>query len=248
MRILITGVTGQDGSFLADQYIDKGHEVWGVARRTSTPNTGRISHLLSNPNFKLEQGDVCDASSVFRLVATYSPDRVLHMAAQSHVGTSFNQPLYTWDATAVGTINMLEAIRTLSPESRFYFAASSEMFGDQYSVDLGTIKEWGKDNGKRFQDENTRMHPQSPYGIAKLAGYHATRLYRNSYDLYACSGILFNHESERRGVEFVTRKITRYVAGLKHAIWKSQDIDDLLFGTSSVEDHPKLKLGNLMRS
>ena len=220
---IIYGVTGQDGSYLSEFLLSKGYTIYGVTRRSSVNNTSRIAHLLNKTDFNLVQGDVTDYSSIDRLLNEVQPDEVYNLAAQSNVGTSFNQPLLTWNVTGQGCLNILEVIRQMGNRPRFYQASSSEMFGDQYNLD---------NNREKYQDEKTRFAPQSPYAIAKLAGHSAVSLYRRSYDLYACGGILFNHESERRGERFVTRKISRYVA-------------ELYWATQTGRSIPKLKLGNL---
>jgi len=222
-KAIIYGVTGQDGSYLSELLLSKEYTVYGITRRTSVDNTLRINHLSNKNNFILLQGDVTDPSSIYRLLNEVQPDEVYNLAAQSHVGTSFEQPLLTWNVTGQGCLNILEVIRQMGNRPRFYQASSSEMFGDQYNLD---------NNREKYQDEKTRFAPQSPYAIAKLAGHSAVSLYRRSYDLYACGGILFNHESERRGERFVTRKISRYVA-------------DLYWATQTGRSIPKLKLGNL---
>ena len=222
-KAIIYGVTGQDGSYLSELLLSKEYTVYGITRRTSVDNTLRINHLSNENNFNLVQGDVTDTSSIYRLLNEVQPDEVYNLAAQSHVGTSFEQPLLTWNVTGQGCLNILEGIRQMENRPRFYQASSSEMFGDQYNLD---------NNREKYQDEKTRFAPQSPYAIAKLAGHSAVSLYRRSYDLYACGGILFNHESERRGERFVTRKISRYVA-------------DLHWATQTGRSIPKLKLGNL---
>lgn len=222
-KAIIYGVTGQDGSYLSELLLSKEYTVYGITRRTSVDNTTRITHLSNKNNFVLLQGDVTDTSSIYRLLNEVQPDEVYNLAAQSNVGTSFNQPLLTWNVTGQGCLNILEVIRQMGNRPRFYQASSSEMFGDQYNLD---------NNREKYQDEKTRFAPQSPYAIAKLAAHSAVSLYRRSYDLYACGGILFNHESERRGERFVTRKISRYVA-------------DLYWATQTGRSIPKLKLGNL---
>ena len=222
-KAIIYGVTGQDGSYLSDLLLSKEYTVYGVTRRTSFNNTLRISHLLNKKQFHLVQGDVTDISSIYGLLNEVQPDEVYNLAAQSHVGTSFNQPLLTWNVTGQGCINILEVIRQMVNRPRFYQASSSEMFGDQYNLD---------NNREKYQDERTTFNPQSPYAIAKLAAHSAVSLYRRSYNLFACGGILFNHESERRGERFVTRKISRYVA-------------DLHWATQTGRSIPSLKLGNL---
>ena len=226
-RAVVFGVTGQDGSYLSDLLLSLGYKVFGVARRASVDNTTRIAHLLYCKRFELVQGDITDFGSVYRILTKTKPHEVYNLAAQSHVWTSFEQPGLTWDVTGKGCLNILEVIRGMQKRPRFYQASSSEMFGD--SMDTMIF-----DDGTRgkFQDETTIFNPQSPYAIAKLAAHHATRLYRRSYGLFACSGILFNHESERRGDNFVTRKVTRYVSELYHAQEEGRTI-------------PKLCLGNL---
>jgi GDPmannose 4,6-dehydratase len=215
---LVTGITGQDGSYLAEFLLDKNYTVVGLHRRSSTNNTTRFQHYLHHPNFSLEEFDLTDPSGINQTIIKYQPDEFYNLAAQSHVGTSFKQPTVTFEADAIGVINILEAIRHYSPNTKFYQAGTSEMFGRNF-----TLK-----NNEKYQDENTPMLPQSPYGVAKLAAYHMVQIYRSAYDMFCCCGILFNHESPRRGENFVTRKITRYIARLlKH---KTTD---------------KLKLGNL---
>ena len=198
---LVTGVTGQDGSYLSDLLLDKDYKVIGLHRRSSTNNTQRISHLLHNPNFLLEEFDLTDPSGCNRIIAQYKPHEFYNLGAQSHVGTSFKQPSTTIEINTVGVVNVLESIRNLSPHTKFYQASTSEMFGRNYIV---------KDDEK-VQDENTSMLPQSPYGVAKLASHHMVQIYKSAYNLFCCSGILFNHESPRRGENFVTRKITKYI-------------------------------------
>ena len=224
-KAIIYGVTGQDGSYLAELLLSKGYTVYGVTRRTSSDNTTRIKLLSNQKQFHLVQGDVTDSFNIYRLLNEVQPDEVYNLAAQSHVGTSFHQPELTWAVTGQGCMNILEAIRTssLANRVRFYQASSSEMFGDQFSLD---------ENGEKYQDEKTRFAPQSPYAIAKLAAHNTVALYRRSYGLFACGGILFNHESERRGSKFVTRKISRYVSKVYWATQQGRSI-------------PKLKLGNL---
>ncbi len=230
---LIYGVNGQDGSYLSEFLLEKGYMVVGVYRRSSTNTHTNISHLEDHPAFNLVCGDITDYSSVFSIVNLYEPDEVYNLAAQSHVAVSFEQPLYTWSVTAGGALNVLDVLHKLqTPEyrPRFYQASSSEMFGDRYDF-VGD---------ERFQDEDTYMNPRSPYGIAKLAAHHATKIYRKSYAMYACSGILMNHESERRGENFVTRKITRYVAELQHFRNGLNALKE-----EHLEKYPTLKLGNL---
>ncbi len=195
---IITGVTGQDGSYLADLLLKKGYHVIGMVRRSSTVTFGRIEHIQDD--IEIIQGDLHDQSSLVSLVEEYRPDEVYNLAAQSFVPTSWKQPVLTGEVTALGVTRILEAIRLVKPDTRFYQASSSEMFGKVREVP---------------QTELTPFYPRSPYGVAKVYGHWITVNYRESYDLYACSGILFNHESPRRGLEFVTRKITHGVARIK---------------------------------
>jgi GDPmannose 4,6-dehydratase len=200
-RALITGVTGQDGSYLAELLLEKGYEVNGMTRRASTENLERIAHLVDK--IALIQGDLLDPPSLDAALRQAEPHEVYNLAAQSFVPTSWNQPVLTAEFTAVGVTRVLEAIRAVDPEIRFYQASSSEMFGKVREVP---------------QNELTPFHPRSPYGVAKVYGHHITVNYRESYGLFAVSGILFNHESSRRGLEFVTRKITDGAARIKHGL------------------------------
>ena len=195
---LITGVTGQDGSYLAEWLLGRGYRVVGMVRRASTENFERIAHLRDR--LELRQADLLDQLSLIDLLRTVRPDEIYNLAAQSFVPTSWSQPVLTAEFDAVGVTRLLEAMRLAAPEARFYQASSSEMFGK--------VRETP-------QRETTPFHPRSPYGVAKVYGHHITVNYRESYDLYACSGILFNHESPRRGREFVTRKISDGVARIK---------------------------------
>jgi len=195
---LITGVTGQDGSYLAELLLSKGYDVVGVVRRSSTVTSERISHLLDN--ITVEQGDLQDQGSLLALLEEHEPTEIYNLAAQSFVPTSWNQPALTGDVTALGVTRILEAIRFVNPKTRFYQASSSEMFGKVLEVP---------------QRETTPFYPRSPYGVAKVYGHWITVNYRESFNLFATSGILFNHESPRRGLEFVTRKITDGVARIK---------------------------------
>lgn len=195
---LITGITGQDGSYLAEFLLEKGYEVWGMHRRTSTVNFQRISKIMDRIN--LVQGDLLDQNSLQNLLKEAQPDEVYNLAAQSFVPTSWSQPLLTGEITGLGVTRLLEAIRTVNPEIRFYQASTSEMFGKVREVP---------------QKETTPFHPRSPYGVSKVYGHWITINYRESYGIFACSGILFNHESPRRGLEFVTRKITDSIARIK---------------------------------
>jgi GDPmannose 4,6-dehydratase len=204
-QALITGITGQDGSYLAELLLSKGYEVHGIIRRASTFNTGRIDHLYQDPHVNgvrlfLHYGDIADSTNLIKLLYRLRPDEVYHLAAQSHVRVSFDIPEYTADVTALGTIRILEAIRETGVNSKFYQASSSEMFGKAQEIP---------------QRETTPFYPRSPYAAAKLHAYWVTVNYRESYGLFACNGILFNHESPRRGETFVTRKITQAVAAIK---------------------------------
>jgi len=198
---LITGITGQDGSYLAELLLDKGYEVHGVVRRASTFNRQRIDHLRARPEvasrFHLHYGDLGDTESLTTILAAVRPDEVYNLAAQSHVAISFRMPTYTGDVTGLGTVRLLEAVRHQAPQARFYQASSSELFGKVAEVP---------------QRESTPFHPRSPYALAKLYAFWATVHFREAYGLFAVNGILFNHESPRRGENFVTRKITRSVA------------------------------------
>ncbi|HEU5211202.1 MAG TPA: GDP-mannose 4,6-dehydratase [Gaiellaceae bacterium] len=209
-RALITGITGQDGSYLAELLLDKGYEVYGVNRRASTENLERIEHLLDR--ITLLQADVLDQVSLGQALADARPHEVYNLAAQSFVPTSWNQPVLTAEFTAVGVTRLLEAIRAVDPGIRFYQASSSEMFGKVREVP---------------QTEMTPFHPRSPYGVAKTYGHYITVNYRESYDLFAVSGILFNHESPRRGLEFVTRKISDGVARIKLGLTDELVLGDL---------------------
>ncbi|MDE3179216.1 MAG: GDP-mannose 4,6-dehydratase [Acidobacteriota bacterium] len=197
-RALITGITGQDGSYLAELLLDKGYRVYGLIRRTSTVNFERIGHLRDK--VELISGDLLDQNSLHRALEKAEANEVYNLAAQSFVATSWPQPVLTGEFTALGVTRMLEAIREVNPKIRFYQASSSEMFGKVAETP---------------QTEKTFFHPRSPYGVAKLYGHWITVNYRESYGLFACSGILFNHESPRRGIEFVTRKITNAAARIK---------------------------------
>ena len=212
-RALITGITGQDGSYLAELLLEKGYEVFGMTRRASTENVERIGHLTDR--VKLIQGDLLDPHSLVSALRTAEPNEVYNLAAQSFVPTSWNQPVLTAEFTAVGVTRLLEEIRTVDPNIRFYQASSSEMYGKVREVP---------------QTEQTPFHPRSPYGVAKAYGHYITVNYRESYGLFAVSGILFNHESPRRGLEFVTRKISDGVARIKLGL-----ADELRLGNLDAE-------------
>lgn len=268
MKALIFGITGQDGSYLAELLLSKGYRVIGVTRRVSVNTTARIQHIL--PKIKIVEGDITDAFNVNKIIQDEEPDEIYNLAAQSHVGTSFSQPNLTWDITAGGVLNILEAIR-YSPNKehmRFYQASSSEMFGKNYTTGetlnldntLGTIVvDNPRSNGafgcKKYQDEDTAFMPQSPYAIAKLAAHHLVRNYRDSYGIHGSCGILFNHESERRGEHFVTRKITKWIGGFvdwlertgikESELTQTKESDELIYASGHQESYKKLRLGNL---
>ncbi len=204
-KALITGITGQDGSYLAELLLEKDYEVHGIIRRGSTFNTSRIDHLYTDPHtynvrLFLHYGDLSDASNISRLIEKIRPDEIYHLGAQSHVRVSFDIPEYTADVTGLGTLRILDAIREAGVKTKFYQASSSEMFGLVQEVP---------------QKETTPFYPRSPYGVAKVYAYWITKNYRESYNIYTCNGVLFNHESPRRGETFVTRKITRGLARIK---------------------------------
>ena len=206
-KALVTGISGQDGSYLAELLLSKGYEVHGIVRRSSSFNTDRIDHLYRDPHEQgvhlfTHYGDLTDPVALTKLLYELQPDEIYHLGAQSHVRVSFDIPEYTFDVTGAGTLRLLEAIRESGVQTRFYQASSSEMFGAAPPP----------------QSETTPFHPRSPYAVAKVAAYWAAVNYREAYGMYACNGILFNHESERRGETFVTRKITRAVARIKHGL------------------------------
>lgn len=213
-KAVITGITGQDGSFLAELLLQKNYKVIGLVRRSSMEDKKfyNIEHLLSNKNLIIENGDLTDSASIWRLVQKYLPDEFYNLAAQSHVGASFTSPESTFEINATGVLNCLEAIRTISPSTKFYQASTSEMFGDNHNAP---------------QDENTPFSPVSPYACAKVAAHNLVINYRKAYGLFTCSGILFNHESERRGEQFVTRKITKAAARIKLGLQKELRLGNL---------------------
>lgn len=247
-KALIFGITGQDGSYLAELLLEKGYDVTGVTRRVSVNTLSRIEHIL--PQLNIVEGDVTDGFNVSKIIEEVKPHEIYNLAAQSHVGTSFKQPNLTWDITAGGVLNILEAIRYSSrkDEVKFYQASSSEMFGKNYTLDGNPVLMIGFDDKvvvddptgkgvyeyKKYQDEDTPFVPQSPYAIAKLAAHHLVRNYRDSYGIHGSCGILFNHESERRGEHFVTRKITKWIGDFEK--WRSDD--EYPFWTDSVENAP----------
>ena len=261
MKAIIFGVTGQDGSYLAELLLEKEYQVIGVCRRSSVNNAERIRHLLDIEGFDLVTGDVTDVSSITNILLE-NPDvnEIYNLAAQSHVGVSFKQPGTTLDITGKGCLNILQSIVDVGLDARFYQASSSEMFGDSYDIRLPK-----KSNGEvyedKYQDEMTRFTPQSPYAVAKVAAHQAVRLYRQAYNLHGSCGILFNHESPRRGENFVTRKITKWIGefvewisfnnislkNLSSSCFK-EDIDTLFCSNQEEpwnHNFPKLRLGNL---
>ncbi|MCB9358054.1 MAG: GDP-mannose 4,6-dehydratase [Calditrichaeota bacterium] len=209
-RALITGITGQDGSYLAELLLEKGYQVFGMVRRSSTENFARIEHLRDKLN--LVQGDLLDPTSLEKVLKSSRPDEIYNLAAQSFVPASWEQPILTGEFTGLGVARMLEAMRSVCPDARFYQASSSEMFGKVREVP---------------QSEVTPFYPRSPYGVAKAYGHYITVNARESYNLFAVSGILFNHESPRRGLEFVTRKITRAAAGIKLGLFDKLELGNL---------------------
>jgi len=209
-QALITGITGQDGSYLAELLLEKGYKVYGIMRRKSVVDYGNILHIKDR--IQLIYADMTDLPSLISAVRRSQPDEIYNLAAQSFVGTSWEQPSATADIDAIGVLNLLEAVRLVKPDARFYQASTSEMFGKVQEMP---------------QTEKTPFYPRSPYGVAKLYGYWITRNYRESYDMYACSGILFNHESERRGMEFVTRKITYAAARIFLGVQGCRELGNL---------------------
>ena len=219
-RAFITGITGQDGSYLAEFLLDKGYEVHGMKRRTSLFNTARIEHLYraaeeGSADFHLHHGDMTDTSSLMHLVSDIRPDEIYNLAAQSHVAVSFEEPEYTADSDAIGALRLLEVVRMLDSDIRYYQAATSELYGNAPDAP---------------QNENTPFMPRSPYGAAKLYAFWICSIYREAYGLFACNGILFNHESPRRGETFVTRKITRGLARIKLGLQ-----DDIVLGNLNAK-------------
>ena len=216
---IITGVTGQDGSYLTELLLSKGYKVIGLYRRSSSYHFERINRVINNTNLTLLEFDLTDSIIIHNIINKYQPDEFYNLAAMSHVATSFEQPITTFDINTMGVLYILESIRSLSPHTKFYQASTSEMFGEHYDID---------DGGKKYQDENTTLMPQSPYAVSKAASHRLVQIYRDAYKLFACSGILFNHEGPRRGDNFLTRKVTKYIGQLVNNKINS-----------------KLKLGNL---
>ncbi len=265
-KALITGITGQDGSYLAELLLSKNYEVTGFLRRNSNNSLGRINHLLENNSLKLVEGEISDSGSVYSIIEEGQFDEVYNLAAQSHVGTSFAQPSYTLQVNALGPSYMLEAIKRFSPHTKFYQASTSELFGKNFTINHNArLTDKVGENGKglytydRYQDEKTAFMPQSPYAVSKLDAHHTVRIYREGYGIHASCGILFNHESERRGENFVTRKITKWVGcyhnWLRKHRWSvapnpqaKKDLPEDMIGRIDNEKvilFPKLRLGNI---
>ena len=215
-RAIITGISGQDGSYLAELLLEQGYEVWGILRRHSLPEnqSSRLSKIFDNPLLHLVYGDVTDFASLLTLIKNCQPHEIYNLAAQSHVKISFNQPIFTTYADAVGVLNLLEVVRGASPSTRIYQAGSSEMFGNECDKD-------------GFRRETTFMRPVSPYGCAKLYAYNMARVYRSSYNMFISNGILFNHESPRRGINFVTNKIVDGAVKIKKGLQKTLALGNL---------------------
>lgn len=282
---IVTGVGGQDGSYLSELLLKKGYKVIGIKRRSATSSLSNLDNVIGHENFELVSGDITDAPFIFSCIQKYKPDEVYNLAAQSFVHSSFDQPIHTFHVDTEGVVNILEAVRHLLPTCKVYQASTSEMFGSSYSEKMVPNPECPQNNmtrmqyeeaskfggihcdciailTKRFQDESTTFTPQSPYAIAKLASHHMCRLYRESYGLKVSCGILFNHESPRRGKEFVTRKVTEYVAKLHiksrilHTGFGVQSAyqdgfvehgvhNGYSYIPKELADFPKLQLGNL---
>lgn len=226
--ILITGITGQCASYLAELYLEKDFKVHGLIRRSSTNTCKRIDHLLKNPNFELLEGNLCDGTGINRTIAEIQPTYCINTAAQSDVRTSFDEPVHTMQVNTIGVLNLLEAIKQNSSHTRFLQMSTSEMFGD--SLDYP-------------QNEKTVFMPKSAYGVSKLAAHHLVKIYREAYGLFACCAICFNMESSRRGENFVTRKITKYIGNIYSRRFSKGSIDGPL--EFSLQEVGKLKLGNL---
>ena len=283
---VISGVTGQTGSYLAETLLSSGYFVIGFSRRVSVDTSERIRHLLPNANFQFEEGDICDTHYITSLLTKYRVAEFYNLAAQSHVGTSFNQPVVTSDINYGGVLNILNCIKEMSPTTKFYQASTSELFGSSYDTGSDVQERCVMDNmpnyfvdgitytedlpsqfavdklnsimtqeiyeasSYKYQDENTKMVPQSPYAVAKLGAHHLVRLYRESYGIYAAAGILFNHESPRRGDKFVTKKITKWLGKFIEFTESKPlgefvpDPDYILTQNGSIK-YPKLRLGNL---
>jgi len=202
---IITGITGQDGSYLSELLLSKDYKVLGLYRRSSSLHFERIYHLINNKNLTLLEFDLTDPHSIYSIIKKYQPDEFYNLAAMSHVATSFDQPVSTFNVNTNGVLYILDSIKTTSSATKFYQASTSEMFGKNYDIDQFNNK---------YQDENTSLAPQSPYAVSKVAAHNLVRIYREAYNVFACSGILFNHEGPRRGENFLTRKVTKYIGQL----------------------------------
>ncbi len=236
---LITGITGQDASYLAELLLEKDYKVIGIKRRTSTDTMERVRHIKDR--LEIVEGDITDAACMASIINEYQPDEIYNLAAQSHVGVSFKQPIYTFEVNTIGTLNILEAVRQFSIHSRVYQANTSETFGNNYR------EIWQDNNRIRTQDETTAFAPNSPYAVSKLASHHLCLLYREAYGLYISSTIMNNHESPRRGEHFVTRKITKWIGEFNNwahtvDLWSTEG--DNINGPLE-SSFPKLRLGNL---
>lgn len=256
-KAVIFGVTGQDGSYLSELLLDKGYYVIGVARRSSVDNTGRLSKVVNHENFQIVEGDLTDSGCVRHIISHFEPEECYNLAAQSHVGTSFQQPGFTFQVNTMGVLHILDAIKDSSPKTKFYQASTSEMFGNNYKCRRTSLN-----LDEMYQDETVQLKPCSPYAIAKVAAHNLVQNYRESYDLFVCAGILFNHESPRRGENFVTRKITKWIGEFSNWL-KEHSLDEYdaqklvpcdiakevyIPGRTSVEQgfqFPMLKLGNI---
>lgn len=259
-KAVITGITGQSASYLAELLLSKGYEVWGIYRRTTSPHFENLQSIIDNKDLHLVCGDITDSAFIFSCLSSVKPNEIYNLAAQSFVKASFDQPIHTFDVDTIGVLNILEWVRQNSPKTKFYQASTSEMFGKSFSVkhhNIYTEDKFGKNcalGRTAYQDEKTDFEPQSPYAIAKLAAHHLCRLYREAYGLYVVSNITFNHESPRRGKEFVTRKITDYVGRLIQHIKNTPFDLEPIFTQGDIrmpEDKnafPKLQLGNIYSS
>ena len=258
INTVVTGICGQIGSYVAEQRLEQGEIVHGIYRRSSSQNFSRINHIKNHPNLRLVEGDISDSGFVSWLITNVKPDKVFNMAAQSHVHTSFSQPLYTFNVDTIGVLNFLESIRYFSPATRFLTCSTSEMFGKNYDVKRVYNERTGDIESTKYQNEDTNMLPQSPYAISKLASHHLVRLYRDSYNLFATAAIMFNNESPRRGELFLTRKVTKWVGDTHRLIANHKEferkgsivkgvIDNNLTNSGIVvlPDEYKLRLGNL---
>lgn len=236
---LIWGITGQIAGYIAEEMLDRGYCVWGVKRRASTNNMWRIKHLVGRENFHTIEGDITDVFSVNSITAKIKPYCIINTSAQSHVHSSFEQPAYTFSVNANGVLNVLESIRCLSPETRFLQFSTSELFGSNYDII----------NGEKIQNEQTKFSPNSPYAVSKLAAYNLVQLYRRSYNIFSCNNLNFNTESCKRGEEFVTRKVTKWIGDFCAWLNQIQHTNELDFTEEKIlcgdKSFQKLRLGNL---